>query len=82
MAHWIDWDEAASTLVGVPSKKDLGIHRVTIKAFGRHGDVAKDTFSINVVAEKKDEIVHKDGKVNLKLEYKYELDIRLYIYSK
>ncbi|XP_046492349.1 dystroglycan 1 isoform X3 [Neodiprion pinetum] len=68
LPRWLDWDEPASTLVGIPSRKDLGLHNVMIKAVGRHGDFAKDGFSINVVPEKKHEITHKDGKMDLESE--------------
>ncbi|XP_046628193.1 dystroglycan 1 isoform X3 [Neodiprion virginianus] len=68
LPRWLDWDEPASTLVGIPSRKDLGLHNVMIKAVGRHGDFAKDVFSINVVPEKKHEITHKDGKMDLESE--------------
>ncbi|XP_046746458.1 dystroglycan 1-like isoform X4 [Diprion similis] len=68
LPRWLDWDEPASTLVGIPSRKDLGLHNVMIKAVGRHDDFAKDVFSINVVPEKKHEITHKDGKMDLESE--------------
>ncbi|XP_015597987.1 dystroglycan isoform X2 [Cephus cinctus] len=61
LARWLYWDEAASTFLGVPSTKDIGQHFVNIKAYGRHGDVAKDGFAIQVIPEGRDQVAHKDG---------------------
>ena len=63
LPHWLHWDEPANTLLGVPSKKDIGQHRVSIKAFGKHGDVAKDIFIIQVMQDNRDKSKHKDQKV-------------------
>ncbi|XP_012275536.1 uncharacterized protein LOC105697097 isoform X1 [Orussus abietinus] len=64
LSSWMFWDEAASTLVGVPSRKDLGQHHVAVKAFGKHGDAARDTFTVRVVPEEHNEVLHKDGKTH------------------
>ena len=63
LPHWLRWDEPASALYGVPSRKDVGRHRVTIKAFGKKDDVALDSFYVHVVPEKNEHFKHKDGKV-------------------
>ncbi|KAK2582896.1 hypothetical protein KPH14_008970 [Odynerus spinipes] len=64
LSGWLYWDDAASTLLGVPSKKDIGNHHVTVKAIGKHGDSAKDAFVVQVVSEKREEVKHKDGKTH------------------
>ncbi|XP_066592311.1 uncharacterized protein Dg isoform X1 [Prorops nasuta] len=64
LPRWLYWDEPAATLSGVPSKKDIGSHRVTVKAFGKHGGTAKDTLTIQVLGEKNEEVKHKDGKTH------------------
>ncbi|XP_029165406.1 dystroglycan isoform X1 [Nylanderia fulva] len=58
---WMHWDEAAATLLGVPLKEDTGNYHLTVTAFGKHGDTAKDQFVVQVVSEKLDEVKHKDG---------------------
>lgn len=65
LSRWLYWDDAASTLLGVPSKKDVGNHHLIVKAIGKHGDNAKDAFFVHVVPEKREEVKHKDGKVKL-----------------
>ncbi|XP_078052201.1 carbonic anhydrase 1 [Augochlora pura] len=62
LPKWMFWDDAASTLVGVPTKKDLGSHHLSAKAIGKHGDTAKDLFIVQVVPEKHEELKHRDGK--------------------
>lgn len=69
LPHWLFWDDAASSFLGVPSKKDVGQHHVTVTAYGKHGDVAKDSFTIRVEPEKFDEFEHKDGKVLIFLSF-------------
>lgn len=58
------WDDAASTLLGVPSKKDMGNYHLTVTAVGKHRDIAKDQFVVQVITEKVEELKHKDGKVS------------------
>ncbi|KAL7286124.1 hypothetical protein TKK_0019638 [Trichogramma kaykai] len=62
LPHWLRWDEPASALYGVPSRRDVGRHRVTIRAVGSRGDSAQDSFYIHVVPTKNDHFSHKDGK--------------------
>ncbi|XP_058799725.1 dystroglycan 1-like isoform X2 [Phymastichus coffea] len=62
LAHWLHWDEPAGALSGVPSRKDVGRHRVVIKAFGKHGDTVQDSFLVHVVPESNEHFKHKDGK--------------------
>ncbi|XP_012219868.1 dystroglycan 1 isoform X2 [Linepithema humile] len=62
--RWMYWDDAAFTLLGVPSKKDMGNYHLTVTAVGKHGDTAKDQFVVQVVPEKQEEIKHKDGKTH------------------
>ncbi|XP_014220213.1 dystroglycan-like isoform X2 [Trichogramma pretiosum] len=62
LPHWLRWDEPASALYGVPSRRDVGRHRVTIRAVGSRGDSAQDSFYIHVVPTKNDHFAHKDGK--------------------
>ncbi|XP_076659252.1 uncharacterized protein LOC143362733 isoform X3 [Halictus rubicundus] len=64
LPKWMFWDDAASTLVGVPSKKDMGSHHLSVKAIGKHGDTAKDLFIVQVVSEKQEELKHRDGKTH------------------
>lgn len=64
LPKWMFWDDAASTLVGVPTKKDLGSHHLSAKAIGKHGDTAKDLFIVQVVPEKHEELKHRDGKTH------------------
>lgn len=64
LSRWLYWDDAASTLLGVPSKKDIGSHHLSVKAIGKHGDSAKDAFVVQVVPEKREEVKHKDGKTH------------------
>ncbi|XP_014478579.1 PREDICTED: dystroglycan [Dinoponera quadriceps] len=64
LPRWLAWDDAASTLSGVPSKKDVGSHHLTVKAIGKHGDTAKDQFVVQVVPENQEELKHKDGKTH------------------
>lgn len=64
LPKWMYWDDAASTLVGVPSKKDIGSHHLSVKAIGKHGDTAKDLFIVQVVSEKHEELKHRDGKTH------------------
>ncbi|XP_014612825.1 PREDICTED: dystroglycan-like isoform X2 [Polistes canadensis] len=66
LPRWLYWDDAASTLLGVPSKKDVGNHHLIVKAIGKYGDNAKDTFVVQVVPEKREEVKHKDGKTHCK----------------
>ncbi|XP_043683650.1 dystroglycan-like isoform X4 [Vespula pensylvanica] len=66
LSRWLYWDDAASTLLGVPSKKDVGNHHLIVKAIGKHGDNAKDAFFVHVVPEKREEVKHKDGKSHCK----------------
>lgn len=62
--RWLYWDGAASTLLGVPSKKDVGNHHLSVTAFGKRADTAKDQFVVQVVPEKRQELKHKDGRVS------------------
>ena len=64
LQRWLYWDDAASTLMGVPSKKDVGSHHLSVKAIGKHGDTAKDLFIVQVVPEKHEELKHRDGKTH------------------
>ena len=64
LPRWLYWDDAASTLMGVPSKKDAGSHHLSVKAIGKHGDTAKDLFIVQVVPEKHEELKHRDGKTH------------------
>ncbi|XP_011136161.1 dystroglycan isoform X2 [Harpegnathos saltator] len=64
LPRWLYWDDAASTLSGVPSKKDVGSHHLTVKAISKHGDIAKDQFVVQVIPEKLEELKHKDGKMH------------------
>ncbi|XP_043258132.1 dystroglycan-like isoform X2 [Colletes gigas] len=64
LTRWLYWDDAASTLLGVPSKKDVGSHRLSIKAIGMHGETVKDLFVVQVVPEKHEELKHRDGKTH------------------
>lgn len=57
------WDDAASTLLGVPSKKDIGNYHLSVTAVGKHRDTAMDQFVVQVIPEKLEELKHKDGKV-------------------
>lgn len=58
------WDDAAFTLLGVPSKKDVGTYHLSITAVGKHGDTARDQFVVEVIPEKQEEVKHKDGGVS------------------
>lgn len=58
------WDDAASTLLGVPSRKDMGNYHLSVTAVGKHRDTAKDQFVVQVIPEKLEELKHKDGKVS------------------
>jgi len=58
------WDDAVSTLLGVPSKKDIGNYHLSVTAVGKHHDTAKDQFVVQVIPEKFEELKHKDGKVS------------------
>ncbi|XP_033227907.1 dystroglycan isoform X2 [Belonocnema kinseyi] len=62
LPNWLYWDEPANTLLGVPSKKDIGQHRLSIKAFGKHGDVARDFFTVQVLQDNRDKSKHTDKK--------------------
>ncbi|KAJ8674207.1 hypothetical protein QAD02_005469 [Eretmocerus hayati] len=62
LPHWLRWDEPASALYGVPSHKDVGRHRIVIKAVGKHGDSAEDSFTIHVVPRKNRHFSHRDKK--------------------
>ncbi|KZC06723.1 PREDICTED: dystroglycan-like [Dufourea novaeangliae] len=64
LPRWLYWDDAASTFMGVPSKKDTGSHHLSVKAIGKHGDTAKDLFIVQVVPEKHEELKHRDGKTH------------------
>ncbi|XP_053985711.1 dystroglycan 1-like isoform X2 [Hylaeus volcanicus] len=64
LMRWLYWDDAASTLMGVPSKKDAGSHRLSIKAIGMHGETVKDLFVVQVVPENHEELKHRDGKTH------------------
>lgn len=64
LPRWMHWDDAASTLLGVPSKKDIGIHHLSVTAVGKHRDTAKDQFVVQVIPEMQEELKHKDGKVS------------------
>nr|XP_031833366.1 dystroglycan-like isoform X1 [Nomia melanderi]XP_031833367.1 dystroglycan-like isoform X1 [Nomia melanderi]XP_031833369.1 dystroglycan-like isoform X1 [Nomia melanderi]XP_031833370.1 dystroglycan-like isoform X1 [Nomia melanderi]XP_031833371.1 dystroglycan-like isoform X1 [Nomia melanderi] len=64
LPRWMYWDDAASTLMGVPSKKDTGSHHLSVKAIGKHGDTAKDLFIVQIVPEKHEELKHRDGKTH------------------
>lgn len=63
LAHWLTWDEPVATLSGVPSKKDIGRHRVDVKAYGKRGDIAQDSFIVHVIPDRHEHAKTKDGKV-------------------
>lgn len=65
LLRWLYWDDAASTLMGVPTKKDVGSRRLSVKVVPKD-DVAttKDLFVVQVVPEKHEELKHRDGKVS------------------
>lgn len=62
---WMHWDDAAATLLGVPLKEDTGNYHLTVTAFGKHHDTAKDQFIVQVIPEKLEELKHKDGRVSV-----------------
>lgn len=62
--EWMHWDDSASTLLGVPLKEDTGNYHLTVTAFGKHRDTAKDQFIVQVIPEKLEELKHKDGRVS------------------
>ncbi|XP_072747306.1 uncharacterized protein [Anoplolepis gracilipes] len=62
--EWMYWDDAASTLLGVPLKEDTGNYHLTVTAFGKHRDTAKDQFVVQVIPEKLEELKHKDGRTH------------------
>ena len=62
--RWMHWDDAASTLLGVPSKKDMGNYHLSVTAVGKHHDTAKDQFVVQVIPEKLEELKHKDSKTH------------------
>lgn len=51
--------------MGVPSKKDVGLHQINVKAYGISGDIANDLFNVKVILEKHDRVKHKDKKVKI-----------------
>ncbi|XP_070162704.1 dystroglycan 1 isoform X2 [Polyergus mexicanus] len=62
--QWMHWDDSASTLVGVPLKEDTGNYHLTVTAFGKHRDTAKDQFIVQVIPEKLEKLKHKDGRTH------------------
>ncbi|XP_018048048.1 PREDICTED: dystroglycan isoform X2 [Atta colombica] len=64
LPQWMHWDDAVSTLLGVPSKKDIGNYHLSVTAVGKHHDTAKDQFVVQVIPEKFEELKHKDGKTH------------------
>ncbi|XP_057333424.1 dystroglycan 1-like isoform X2 [Microplitis mediator] len=64
LPHWLYYDEATTTLMGVPAKKDVGQHHLSIKAYYTYGDIINSLFTIKVLPEKTDEVKHKDGKTH------------------
>lgn len=62
--EWMHWDDSASTLLGVPLKEDTGNYHLTVTAFGKHRDTAKDQFIVQVIPEKLEELKHKDGRTH------------------
>ncbi|XP_014212540.1 dystroglycan-like [Copidosoma floridanum] len=48
LPHWLNWDEPAAVLSGVPSCKDAGKHKIRVKAYGKRDDFAEDSFYIQV----------------------------------
>ena len=66
LLRWLYWDDAASTLMGVPTKKDVGRRVLSVKVVPKH-DVAetKDLFVVQVIPEKHEELKHRNGKVSL-----------------
>lgn len=65
LLRWLYWDDAASTLMGVPTKKDVGRRVLSVKVVPKH-DVAetKDLFVVQVIPEKHEELKHRNGKVS------------------
>lgn len=65
LLRWLYWDDAASTVMGVPTKKDVGRRVLSVKVMPKH-DVSetKDLFVVQVVPEKHEELKHRDGKVS------------------
>ncbi|CAG5075586.1 Protein of unknown function [Cotesia congregata] len=55
LPHWLFYDEATTTLLGVPAKKDVGQHHLSIKAYYTYGDVVESLFTVKVLPEKTDE---------------------------
>jgi len=64
LPRWLHWDDAAFTLLGVPSKKDTGNYHLSVTAVGKNGNAAKDQFVVQVIPEKQEELKHKDGRVS------------------
>ncbi|XP_018402407.1 PREDICTED: dystroglycan-like isoform X2 [Cyphomyrmex costatus] len=64
LPQWMHWDDAVFTLLGVPSKKDMGNYHLSVTAVGKHHDTAKDQFVVQVIPEKLEELKHKDGKTH------------------
>ncbi|KAG7203038.1 hypothetical protein KM043_010163 [Ampulex compressa] len=64
LPNWMEWDAPASIITGVPARKDIGTHHLSIKAVGKHGDSAKVLCVVQVVPEKQEELKHKDGKTH------------------
>ncbi|XP_026675143.1 dystroglycan isoform X2 [Ceratina calcarata] len=64
LLQWLYWDDAASTLMGIPTKKDVGIHHLSVKVKDKHDDTAKDLFVVQVVPENHEQVKHRDGKTH------------------
>ncbi|KOC64837.1 Dystroglycan [Habropoda laboriosa] len=64
LLRWLYWKDSESTLLGIPTKKDIGSHLLSVKVMGKHDDTAKDLFVVQVVPEKHEELKHKDGKTH------------------
>ncbi|RLU24041.1 hypothetical protein DMN91_004250 [Ooceraea biroi] len=64
LPRWLHWDDAAFTLMGVPSKTDTGNYHLSVTAIGKNGDTAKDQFVVQVIPEKQEELKHKDGRTH------------------
>ncbi|XP_043463700.1 dystroglycan isoform X3 [Leptopilina heterotoma] len=51
-SYWLYWDEFTNTLLGVPSKKDIGKYTVIVKALGKNKKIIeKFNFIVTVVMQ-------------------------------
>ncbi|XP_011876234.1 PREDICTED: dystroglycan isoform X2 [Vollenhovia emeryi] len=59
--RWLHWDDAASTLLGVPAEKDVGRYHLSVTAVGKHRDTAEDQFIVQVLPEREE--LNRKGKM-------------------